>query len=439
MATEPLRSDARHLRLDPTTGKLRLRQYIVEVVAGPSTGKRVVLTGKLVIGSDPTADLCLPDAAVSRRHVELEPRSEGVRVRDLGSTNGTSIAGMKIEAALLDRPGKVEVGRSTLQISMLDEDDAALPAPVRMNGVVGTSAAMRDVLSMLGRVAPTACDAFVLLGETGTGKDVLARAVHAASSRANERFVIIDCGSLAPTLVESELFGHVKGAFTGAVTDRQGAFLEANGGTLFLDEIGELPLDVQTKLLRFLDAGTVRRLGEDKPRTADVRIIAATHRDLEAQVRAGQFRQDLYFRLAVVVVHVPALRDRLDDVEALALHFVRQMGRSELEVSPTLLARLKAHDWPGNVRELRNVVERALADHEDELLPSVRPAPAVDPTALPFKDAKEKLVDAFTEEYLRALYAKCGGNISKMAREAQINRNYVQHLVAKYGLKAPPS
>jgi transcriptional regulator with GAF, ATPase, and Fis domain len=319
------------------------------------------------------------------------------------------------------------------------EADLGLPeAQASFGPAIGASRPMQHLFGLLDKVAPSD-STVLLLGETGTGKEVLAKAIHLRSKRANRPFVVVDCGAVAPTLIESELFGHVRGSFTGAVADRNGAFLEADGGTIFLDEIGELPVELQPKLLRVLEAGTVRRVGEDRHRTANVRIIAATHRDLDEEVVNGRFRRDLYYRLAVVPVTVPPLRDRLDDIPLLTAHFVRGMGRGTFELPPTLLSRFAAYRWPGNVRELRNLVERALAGADVDPLPSesVTSRPLADHiTDLPFKEAKERLVESFTKEYLVALLDKCGGNISQMAREAGIARNYVHRLVAKYGLKA---
>jgi DNA-binding NtrC family response regulator len=240
-------------------------------------------------------------------------------------------------------------------------------------------------------------------------------------------------------LVTSELFGHVKGAFTGAVSDRQGTFLEADGGTIFLDEIGELPLEVQPLLLRVLEAGTVKRVGENKPRRVDVRVIAATHRDLEAAVKAGTFREDLYFRLAVALIHIPPLRERLEDLPLLIEHFVKELGRPDLGISERILERFAAYAWPGNLRELRNLVERALLGADEG-----PPAPARASTEsksralaeLPFKAAKEKLLEAFTREYLETLLSRCGGNVSQAARVSGLTRTYLHELIGRYGLSA---
>jgi DNA-binding NtrC family response regulator len=275
---------------------------------------------------------------------------------------------------------------------------------------------------------------------------VLAESIHHKSKRSRGPFVVVDCGAVAPTLIESELFGHVRGSFTGAVGDRNGAFIEADGGTIFLDELGELPLDLQPKLLRVLESGAVRRVGEDKYRRVDVRVIAATHRNLEKEIEAGRFRRDLFYRLAVVTTSVPPLRERLDDIPQLTSYFVHKMGRGDFELPRGLVQRFQTYHWPGNVRELRNLVERALAGADMDPVPisevptgAATPKPlgtSQDITDLPFKEAKERLIESFTRDYLESLLEKCDGNISKMAREAGIARNYVHRLVTKYGLKA---
>jgi DNA-binding NtrC family response regulator len=298
---------------------------------------------------------------------------------------------------------------------------------------------MRRVFGILERVAPTEATV-VLLGETGTGKEVLAHAIHTASRRNSQPFVVVDCSAISPQLIESELFGHVRGAFTGAISQRDGAFLQANGGTLFLDELGELPLEMQPKLLRALENGTVKRVGEDQPRRTQVRVIAATNRDLQEEVRAGRFRRDLYFRLAVMTVRLPPLRERPDDVPLLIRHFLHELGALHFPLSEPLQQQLRSYAWPGNVRELRNVIGRMLAGGEADLSPA---SPESGPVAaggaelkhLPFKEAKERVFEAFTREYLIALFRECDGNISQMARTAGINRNHVQRLLDRYGLR----
>ncbi len=438
-ATEPLQRPGALLRLDQRSGTLKERKYQVSVVAGPDLGVTRAIEGAMKIGSHADAGLMLKDTTVSRYHVELLARPDGVRVRDLDSTNGSYMAGARITEVIVEDAAVVTVGKTSLKISMVEEDLGLPAAQSSFGTVIGAAPAMRQLFGILEKVAPTD-STVMLLGETGTGKEVMADSIHARSKRVGRPLVVVDCGAVAPSLIESELFGHVKGAFTGAISDRNGAFLEADGGTIFLDELGELPLDLQPKLLRVLEGGMVRRVGEDKHRRIDVRVIAATHRNLEEEIEAGRFRRDLYYRLAVVLVHVPPLRDRLDDIPLLTEHFVKNMGRGAFELPRGLMARFAAYHWPGNVRELRNLVERALAGADVDPLPnestSARSLQANEGiTDLPFKEAKERLVESFTKEYLQALLDKCNGNISQMAREAGIARNYVHRLVTKYGLK----
>jgi DNA-binding NtrC family response regulator len=315
---------------------------------------------------------------------------------------------------------------------------------------------MKRLFALLAKAAPT--EATILLqGETGTGKEAIAEAVHRHSRRAKGAFVVVDCGSIPHELIASELFGHAKGSFTGAGADKQGLIEAADHGTLFLDEIGELALDLQPQLLRVLDRRQVRRVGETQSVDVDIRVIAATHRDLRAMVKAGQFREDLYYRLAVVATHVPPLRERKADIPALATWFAEKMGRGSFAQSPALLEQLQHHDWPGNVRELRNVVERALSlgdsaladlagDGRPPSIPSIGDATASAPRSsnpevleLPFKEAKAQLVEAFERDYLTALLARHHGNISRAAAEAGIDRNYIHRLVKKYGLEVDRS
>ncbi len=429
-------------------GHLIERSYRLVVVMGPDAGVRhTVESGTTMIGTHADNDIVLTDTTVSRYHLELQVRREGLAVRDLDSTNGTRWGGARVQAITLTEPGRLRLGKHT-EIALEAED---LPATLgdyagdSFGRVVGQAPPMKKLFAMLARVAVT--DATVLLeGETGTGKEAIAEALHTASGRARGPFVVVDCASIPRDLIASELFGHARGSYTGAISDKRGLVESADGGTLFLDEIGELPLDLQPQLLRALEKREVRRVGETKPIPVDLRVLAATHRDLRAMVKAGRFREDLYYRLAVVRCEVPPLRARLGDLPALARHFAEAFGRSGWDVSPSLLEQLNRHGWPGNVRELRNVVERALSLGTLEV--DAEPAPATtgggavaSPTAasaaildLPFKEAKAALVEGFERDYLVNLLSRHKGNISRAALEAGIDRNYIHRLVKKYGL-----
>jgi DNA-binding NtrC family response regulator len=443
---------------DDASGALVERGFRLRVVAGPDAGAEHVLDeGTTLVGTHSDNTIILTDSTVSRYHLEIKVRRDGVEVRDLDTTNGTRHGGIKLGSVILTGAARLRLGKHTdVDIEPLDElvplDD--WPGD-RFGNVIGATSVMKKLFAVLGRVAPT--DATILLeGETGTGKEALAEAVHEASSRRGKTFVVVDCGVIPHELIASELFGHARGAYTGATADKKGLIESANGGTLFLDEIGELALDLQPQLLRVLDRRQVRRVGENHSVDVDIRVVAATHRDLRAMVRAGQFREDLYYRLAVVRTTVPPLRDRPSDIAALAAHFAAQYGRGDFSISPSLLDQLQRHPWPGNVRELRNVVERALSLGSaglDELAPDTGgPAPARDPDTdeglaaipsgtpaevleMPFKEAKATLIESFERDYLTHLLARHRGNISRAAAEAGIDRNYIHRLVKKYGLE----
>jgi two-component system response regulator AtoC len=317
------------------------------------------------------------------------------------------------------------------------------------HALVGRSAAMRAVYRLLEKAA--AVDATVLVtGETGTGKELAARAVHALSARRERRFVPVNCGALPGDLVESELFGHARGAFTGAAAAKPGLFQEAQGGTIFLDEVGELPLAAQVKLNRVLQEKEIRRVGETQATPVDVRVVAATHRDLREEVRAGRFREDLFYRLNVFAVSLPPLRERPEDVPLLAVHFLekhaRALRRTLRGFAPAALARLAAHAWPGNVRELENVVERAVAvaggelvepdDLPPDLAAAAPAAPGAALAALPYKDAVAGARDRVTREYLVALLTEFGGNVTRAAERAGLERESLHRLLRKHGLRS---
>jgi DNA-binding NtrC family response regulator len=334
------------------------------------------------------------------------------------------------------------VGKTELKLVLADSLLHLPPSQKERFGKLwGRSLAMRRVFAVLERVAPTDA-AVVIEGETGTGKDLCAQALHSESRRANEPFVVVDLAGVQPNLIESELFGHVRGAYTGAVNDRAGAFERANGGTLFLDEITALAPELQPRLLRALENRQTKRVGANDYRSFDVRVVAASNKELEGEVAAARFREDLYHRLAVVRVTLPPLRKRLTDLPLLVEKMLESMKRPA-HLGPTTLAALQSYSWPGNVRELRNVVERALSLGGDlsELPADVLQRPGVTPkgqltvqAALPFKEAKERLVAVFERDYIEELMLRCDHNVSKAAREAGIDRVHLHRLLKKHGL-----
>jgi two-component system response regulator GlrR len=403
---------------------------------------RQVIAGRTTVGSAPGAEVRVADREVSRLHADLEPSEQGTWVRDLGSRNGTFVGDLRVTAALLPDGARLRLGGTELVLRYPSE-----PSPVELwpghsfGGLLGASPPMRELYACLARVAES--DAPVLLlGETGTGKELAAQAIHAASKRAAQPFVVVDCAALAGSLVEGELFGHARGAFTGAVGARAGSFEAASGGTIFLDEIGELPLALQPKLLRVLESHTVKRLGESEHRPVDVRLLAATHRDLGLMVNSGAFREDLYFRVAVLPLTLPALRARPSDIPILYRHFLA--GRQPREpLSERDLCKLP---WLGNVRELRNFVERVCAFGAGGTLggtsaPSVRTdagAPPADvspvPFEQPFKEFREQWIDRGEREYVRRLLDKHGRNVAAAAEAAGLDRTYVYRLIRKHDL-----
>jgi transcriptional regulator with GAF, ATPase, and Fis domain len=441
---------------------LTLSRCALLVTSGERKGEQHVLEGDLLrIGKSAANDLVLDDTTVSRDHCEIVRDEKGYLLRDLGSTNGTLLDGAEIREGYL-RPGAViTVGRIELKVHTYAERIELLPSERdRFGDLVGVDPAMREIFGLLERISAT--DATLLIGgETGTGKDVLARAVHAHSRRKAAPFIAVDCGALVASLIESELFGHEKGAFTGAVDRRQGAFELAQRGTLFLDEIGELPLELQSKLLRVLETRRIRRVGGSSELSVDLRVIAASNRNLQAEVERGKFRKDLYFRLAVVPVHLPPLRRRRADVPRLARHLLAAIcaehgrGAPPLELDPPALEALAAHDWPGNVRELRNVLERAallaLGSGQETLAfapfglaaTASRPPPAMtdagaDPDfdpALTYRETRATWEDDFERRYVTWLLARHGGNVSAAAREASMDRKHLHKLAVKHGIR----
>ncbi|MFO7156511.1 MAG: sigma 54-interacting transcriptional regulator [Pseudomonadota bacterium] len=314
------------------------------------------LRGTHVVGTEPTCSIVLDDPYASGRHCRISCEGGRVLLVDLGSTNGTWVNGVRVGQAELSAGAWVRVGQSDLVLEREKDDQLS-----SFEGILSRSPAMREIFQRIERIAPSVAPV-AIFGETGTGKELVARAIHRRSDRAKGPFIPVNCAAISRELVESELFGHEKGAFTGAVAARKGAFEEASGGTLFLDEIGELPLELQAKFLRTLESGEIRRVGSSRPFRVDVRVVAATHRDLRAMVRQGSFREDLYYRLTVIRIDLPPLRARKEDIALLAEHLLGLYAPKGPLPSFTndALVRLTSHDWPGNVRELRNVLARAL-------------------------------------------------------------------------------
>jgi len=401
---------------------------------------KCVITGRTTVGSAPGAQVRIADREVSRLHAELEPTDRGTWVRDLGSRNGTFVESLQVAAALLPDGAHIRVGGTDVVLRYPAEaSPIELWPEERFGGLIGASTPMRELFAQMARVAQSDAPALIL-GETGTGKELVARAIHDASARASGPFVIVDCAALASSLIEGELFGHARGAFTGAVGARAGSFEAANGGTIFLDEIGELPPALQPKLLRALESRAIKRLGESEHRPIDVRLVAATHRDLRRMVNAGAFREDLYFRIAVLPLVLPPLRARKSDIPLLFRHFLG--GRTPVE--PVSERELADMPWLGNVRELRNFVERACAMGARDALASSRaaadaPVSAGVPVSAvafeqPFKEFRERWIDHGEREYLQRLLERHGRNVPAAAEEAGLDRTYVYRLIRKHGL-----
>ena len=417
------------------------RGGIFLVIKGPDRGESVRLVDRPVhFGSSPSCEMVLSDKTVSRKHVMAELVGDEVMMVDCGSTNGTFIQGSRFEKISIGFGAEVKLGRTV--IKFLPDEEVVEPEPSHdsaFGSIVGFDTKMRQLFNLLTDVAAT--NATVLIeGETGTGKELIAEEIHNHSPRRDGPFVVFDCGSVPRELIESMLFGHVKGSFTGAVTDRKGAFAEAHGGTIFLDEIGEMALDLQPSLLRVLDKRAVRKVGSNTYEKIDVRVVAATNRDLRAEVAKKTFREDLYYRLAVIRVSVPPLRERGSDIPLLVQHFINSFNGG-LNVTPEDMAKLQRHSWPGNVRELRNVMERACllsrgdSVNIDDALSSEAGGPQLGiRTDLPFKEAKGQLVEMFEREYIEDLMRRHKMNLSAAAREAQIDRKHLRELIRKYDL-----
>jgi DNA-binding NtrC family response regulator len=420
------------------------RGGIFLAISGPDRGESAKLAeGHPVVyfGSSPDCEMALSDKTVSRRHLMAALEGETVILRDQGSTNGTFVQGSRFKEITIGFGAEFKLGRTV--IKFLPEEEIVDPEPSQDSAfgqLIGGDTKMRQLFKLMQDVAVT--DATVLIeGETGTGKELIAEEIHNHSTRRDGPFVVFDCGSVPRELIESALFGHVKGSFTGAIGDRKGAFADAHGGTIFLDEIGEMALDLQPSLLRVLDKKAVRKVGSNTYEKIDVRVVAATNRDLRSEVAKKAFREDLYYRLAVIRLSVPPLRERGTDIPVLIDYFINRFSPGRpLNVSPEDMNQLRRHSWPGNVRELRNSIERACLlargdsiNLDDALTEDAAPALGIR-TDLPFKEAKGQLVEKFERQYIEDLMRRHKMNLSAAAREAQIDRKHLRELMRKYDL-----
>jgi transcriptional regulator with GAF, ATPase, and Fis domain len=435
----------------PVPESRSITTYALSILEGPDRGRRFELDGtasRALVGKGPACDVKLSDPEVSRRHAVFDNGERPLRLTDLGSTNGTFVNGVKVLDAHLLGGENVRVGQSTIHVELVDRARAVpLTDAIRFGRTLGASAEMRRLYPLCERLAATQVP-IIIEGETGTGKEVLAESLHEMGPRAKGPFMVFDCTSVPANLLESELFGHERGAFTGAVATRKGIFEQADGGTLLVDEIGDLDLALQPKLLRAMQRGEVRRVGSDRTIAVDVRIIAATRRDLDKEVHAGRFRDDLFFRLAVGRIELPPLRRRHGDVALLAAAFWKEFG-GEGELPYALQSRWELYEWPGNVRELRNEVARRaalgdLADVDRSGRDTERePGGGIDPATRelrlpdslidqPYARAKERVLAEFERRYVERIVDKHGGNVSKAALASGLALRYFQLLRARH-------
>jgi DNA-binding NtrC family response regulator len=422
---------------------LPVRTLRLEVLAGPDAGKAFTSAESTVtVGTAEDNDLQLTDGTVSRYHLELRRQGDRIQLVDPGSTNGTQVGAALIERGSIAPGTAIDLGKTRLQVSDGQTVTLEMHRGEQLGELYGATPVMRRLMARITRVAQTEVPV-LLVGESGTGKELIAQATHEASPRASAPFITVDCGALSPGVVASELFGHERGAFTGAERRHEGAFERAHGGTVFLDEIGELPPALQTSLLGVLERRRFRRVGGADELEANVRIVSATNRDLRAEVNGGTFRLDLYYRIAVVRMEVPPLRERAEDIPLLVEHFLKGAGvqapMSSLFPAATLDT-LRLHRWPGNVRELRNVVEAFIATGEAPALdaPSA-PPPALGPSAPEpqgtYRDVRKRMLDQFERRFLEELLARSQGNVSQAARMADMDRSHLIDMLRRHKLR----
>jgi len=367
------------LKFDELTKKIQEISARLELASGPGAPKKFALKSKTVIGAA-DGDIVIDDPYLSRRHFEIELEPVPV-ITDLGSTNGTFVNGVRVERAALEDGALINAGTCNFVFTIsLKQEKLSSFESTNFLGIIAKSEIMREIFSLTERIAPTDLPVLIV-GETGVGKELVARAIHQLSKRAGS-FIPVNCGAITNELVESELFGHEKGAFTGADRSRAGLFELADGGTIMLDEIADLPAELQSRLLRVIETGEMRRVGSSHFTNVDARVIAATNRDLKAEMEAGKFRKDLFFRLSAITVRIPPLHDRKEDIQILTEHFINEFSRKfnlpAKSIAQQVLEKLESYDWPGNVRELRHVVELAFILSRQN---------AITPDAIEFKSA----------------------------------------------------
>jgi DNA-binding NtrC family response regulator len=395
----------------------------------------------MTIGRSAGCTIVLQDRQVSSIHAEVVATDRGLRLKDLGSRNGTLVNDVRVVECILLGGETIRLGSTTVTVAAGEAERMRVGGAAEFGRLVGSSSAMRLLFKTLADVAPT--DLSVLItGDTGTGKELVAEAIHANSQRSSKPMVVVDCSAIAASLAESALFGHEKGAFTGAVAKHVSPFVEAHGGTVFLDEIGELPLDVQPKLLRLLERRELKSVGSNTVQSVNVRVLAATRRDIRQEVNKGAFRDDLFFRLAQEHVRLPALRERTDDIPALVLRIARDLGKEKAyrRISEDSLEALKRNDWPGNVRDLRNLVARALAydrGGEIDLARQLRePVPGERVAAGTLGRSHAEALAQFERTYFASIYAEADGNVSEVARRAALDLKTARSKLARYGIRA---